>query len=326
MAGGSCREKRSPTTGQVQWGFEDSEGSMAQKKIKLEIIRIDGGTQPRAALNEAAVAEYVEAIDHLPPVTVFFDGSDNWLADGFHRYHAHRTAGRDSLVANVINGTKRDAVLYSAGANHSHGLRRSNEDKRRAVTTLLQDSEWGSWSDNKVAECCAVSQPFVSSVRRSLITVISEEPVGRTYTTKHGTQGTMKVGAIGKASSASKRVEKSEPPAKPALAVVPPPADDHDGPDLAELVDELQAENTRLLALLAVAEADDLVAEATKWRSCYDNAVRQQSEAMDRVRGAEKREAWNKKQLMRCGKAVGEDDPTKIAATVEALARQRRAA
>lgn len=112
-------------------------------------------------------------------------------------------------------------------------------------------------------------------------------------------------------------------PAKPKPA--PEPAND-DGPTLAELVDELQAENTRLTAEIQAAEADDAVAEAVKWRRCYDHAVRQQSEAMDSAKRAEKREAWTKRQLMRCGKAVGEEDPTKIAAKVEALSRQKVAA
>ncbi|CAH1672360.1 hypothetical protein CHELA20_50910 [Hyphomicrobiales bacterium] len=53
------------------------------------------------------------------------------------------------------------------GANSLHGLRRSNEDKRRAVMRLLEDSVWSGWSDGEVARRCGVSQPFVSSLRRS---------------------------------------------------------------------------------------------------------------------------------------------------------------
>jgi hypothetical protein len=101
-----------------------------------------------------------------------------------------------------------------------------------------------------------------------------------------------------------------------------PQDDDHGGPSLADLVDELQAENTRLTALLKTAEADDLVAEATKWRSAYDRSLTSQSEAMDAASRSEKREKFNKKQLMRCGKAVGCDDPTKIPQAVEAMAKR----
>lgn len=46
----------------------------------------------------------------------------------------------------------RDAILYSCGANDRHGLRRTNEDKRRAVKKSLEDPEWSGWSSNKIAE------------------------------------------------------------------------------------------------------------------------------------------------------------------------------
>lgn len=124
-----------------------------------------------------------------------------------------------------------------------------------------------------------------------------------------------------------RKADKPEPPAKPKLSVAPDPEpDDDDGPTLDELIDELQEENKQLRAQVAAAEADDLVAEALKWQRMCEHAQRQQSEAMDKAHRAEKREAWNKRQLMRCGKAVGEDDPTKIAAAVEAMVRAAVAA
>ena len=106
---------------------------MTQQSINLKTIRIDGGTQSRVALNLATVAEYTEALEDgvdLPPVIVFNDGSDKWLADGFHRYHAYVAKGRASIPSDVRTGTQRDAILFSFGANAKHGLRRSNDDKR----------------------------------------------------------------------------------------------------------------------------------------------------------------------------------------------------
>lgn len=32
---------------------------------------------------------------------------------------------------------------------------------------MLKDKEWSGWSDNIIAETCAVSQPFVSKLRKS---------------------------------------------------------------------------------------------------------------------------------------------------------------
>lgn len=144
---------------------------MAQA-IKLDLIRIDGGTQPRAHLNEPAVAEYAELITDgagLPPVTIYFDGSEYWLADGFHRYHAHRKIGALQIDADVRKGQRRDAVLHSVGANASHGLRRTNEDKRRAVETLLADTEWSQWTDREIAKACGVSHPFVAVIRNPVV-------------------------------------------------------------------------------------------------------------------------------------------------------------
>src|SRR3546814_19116660 len=100
----------------------------------------------------------------FPPVTIFYDGANHWLADGFHRYHATHKAELSDIHADIRSGTRRDAVLFSVGANFSHGLRRSNEDKRASVKTLIEDAEWSQWSDRQIAAACGVSHPFVAAI------------------------------------------------------------------------------------------------------------------------------------------------------------------
>lgn len=150
------------------------------KYLDLAVIRTDGGTQPRSALNMLTVDEYKEAMTHgaeFPPVKVFFDGMNYWLADGFHRLAARKAGAFSGVKADIENGTHRDALLYSLGANATHGLARSNDDKRRAVTVMLEDPEWTKWSDSAIAEKLSVSQPFIGKIRKELITqnVISEQ-------------------------------------------------------------------------------------------------------------------------------------------------------
>ena len=114
---------------------------MQSQFIALADIRIDGETQSRARLDDEVVAEYAEAYGagkSLPPVILYFDGSSYWLADGFHRYFGRKHGDFSDVEAEVRAGTRRDAILYSVGANAHHGLRRSNEDKRRAVATQMQ--------------------------------------------------------------------------------------------------------------------------------------------------------------------------------------------
>ncbi len=60
------------------------------------------------------------------------------------------------------------------------------------VTMLLQDEEWAAWSDREIARRCAVSHRFVSTVRASILETVSSMPTQRTYTTKHGTEATMR--------------------------------------------------------------------------------------------------------------------------------------
>ncbi len=135
----------------------------------------------------------------FPPVVVFFDGLEYWLADGFHRVNAAIQAGIEHINVDVKEGDKRDALLYAVGANSSHGLRRTNEDKRNAVLLLLNDPEWREWSNVEIAKACAVSHTFVNNLRSSLETVSSEKS-DRTYTTKHGTVSRMNTERIGSTS------------------------------------------------------------------------------------------------------------------------------
>ena len=152
----------------------------AMQKIKLSQICTDGGTQMRQNIDSDVVTAYADEIKNkarFPPVDLFYDGEEYWLADGFHRFHGAHAAEKKHINANIHDGGKRDAVLFAVGANAAHGLRRTNADKRRAVTTLLEDKKWWNWSDRTIAKRCGVSNPFVSSVRNELLTVNSSQPV-----------------------------------------------------------------------------------------------------------------------------------------------------
>lgn len=136
--------------------------------IAASRLELNGGTQTRAAIDSSVVDDYVEAMSEgatFPPVVVFYDGEKHWLADGFHRVQAYLRGGRRDFPADVRQGTRRDAILFSVGANADHGLRRTNADKRRAVETLLNDEEWGAWSDREIARRTGVHNSMVSRVR-----------------------------------------------------------------------------------------------------------------------------------------------------------------
>jgi hypothetical protein len=170
--------------------------------LPIASIRRDGGTQIRVEFDETTADEFAEMLvdgHEFPPVVVFFDGADYWLADGFHRMRAHERAWREEIVADVREGSLRDAILYAVGANAAHGIRRTNKCKKNAVLTLLRDAEWSQWTDSEIARRCAVHQTTVMRHRHeiSLMQSIGEPGLPRIYVNRHGTTSTMNTANIG---------------------------------------------------------------------------------------------------------------------------------
>lgn len=70
-------------------------------RVAGTLLRRDGGTQPRAAINLDVACEYGDAMKSgakFPPVVAFYDGTDYWLADGFHRVEGAFSVGVSCCV------------------------------------------------------------------------------------------------------------------------------------------------------------------------------------------------------------------------------------
>ena len=170
--------------------------------LPIQAITRDVQCQPRVYLTPNVINEYAEEMSGgaiFPPVIVFHEGDTYWLADGFHRVAAAEQAGLDGVNCEIREGTVRDAMLYSVGTNATHGLRRTNQDKRRAIETLIEDPDWSQWSDREIARKAAVSHDFVSRLRRSLATNDGDKKtINVKYTDRWGNEGIMNTANIGK--------------------------------------------------------------------------------------------------------------------------------
>ena len=145
--------------------------SQGPQMLRLADIILDPEVQSRTQIDADVVEEYAEKMregTRFPPIVVFLDGEDLRVADGFHRVEAARLAGLDDIEADVRSGSRRDAVLHAVGANSTHGLRRTNADKRRAVQILLDDPEWTQWSAREIARRAGVSHVLVGRLRSGL--------------------------------------------------------------------------------------------------------------------------------------------------------------
>jgi ParB-like chromosome segregation protein Spo0J len=190
-------------------------------ELAVADIKVDPECQARAASNDATINEYAKIMgkgngNTFPPVVVFHDGTDYWLSDGFHRYEAAKKAGLVSLKSRIRQGTRRDAILNSVGANASHGLRRTNADKRRAVSILLHDEEWSTWSNREVARRCGVDEGLVRKVQDELgssAPVSADNPQIARKVERKGTRYQMKTdNKIGKKDGRAERLPLQSDP------------------------------------------------------------------------------------------------------------------
>jgi hypothetical protein len=138
------------------------------RQVKLNDIRIDGGTQGRVVIDQQHVYHMVEMMKEgyeFDPIDTNFDGVTYWLVDGFHRYHAYKLMGIKEVTLKYVPGTQDEAVIRSYGVNARHGLPRSFDDKKKVVLDALANPLLKDKSNYEIAKICVVSQPFVAGVR-----------------------------------------------------------------------------------------------------------------------------------------------------------------
>ena len=221
--------------------YEPSKIVFTPKSLSVDVINITGGTQSRLKIKEDYVEEIYEkmkdGVDY-DAVTIFFDGKEYWLADGFHRYHATRKLGKSSIKCKITNGLLRDAILYSKVANNLHGLPPTLQDKINNAIEMIGDSEWGGWSNREIGRICDVSHVTIAKLR------IGKVPEKVKFLDKDGEVKTR--------TTKPPKAEKTFDVATPATPATP--ADDG---KQQEAIDFLVQENEKLTDQLAVKGSSD---------------------------------------------------------------------
>lgn len=135
--------------------------------LSVDVLRIDAGTQVRVKTSDDTVGEYAELMSDstgwpFGPVDVFHDGTDYFVADGFHRVLAANRVGRASVPCTVHRGTAHDAKIFGMTANDRHGLRMTRADKRACVEWLLDNG--GKMTQKDIAAKAGVTDRTVKTI------------------------------------------------------------------------------------------------------------------------------------------------------------------
>ena len=144
---------------------------MSTQFIDIEQLTVSADYQMRTELSEDLIAEYLGLIDSRDSHWVFAEpckvvrvGRELIIVDGFHRLEATRRGCRSRILAEIVDGTRVDALRAALSANSQHGARLTNADKRRKVTIALSDEVIGKLSHAQIAELCGVSNRLVNDV------------------------------------------------------------------------------------------------------------------------------------------------------------------
>jgi hypothetical protein len=150
---------------------------------KIETV---GGDKTKVGCYDSLWQDCIESGDYPFPACVVYRPNGikaetglNFLADGFHRIQSLSELRVELLphekwiLCEVRDGSMTDAILHGLCANTSHGLRRNQKDKRRAVLLYYSLNDTHTKESNQhVARACGVSHTFVGDTRTLLVTML----------------------------------------------------------------------------------------------------------------------------------------------------------
>lgn len=212
---------------------------MQAKRYALSDLTLDEELQPRASIDLELLGEFGEAIasgDVFPPVVVVDDRKTLWLADGYHRWHAHEALELAEIECLVFKGSRDDALRYSLQANAQHGKRPTASDLKRAYAIAVGHEFVDAWDVDAVVSLLRCSERWAreltqpararrdadrdAEIQRLKAEGLSNRQVAKETGTSHPLVGRVVSGTKRKASTSFQAPDPD-----------PEPEDDDDGPE-----------------------------------------------------------------------------------------------
>lgn len=142
----------------------------ASEKLSLSSLTIDERLQLRERTDDSYVLELKEWLEEhpekeLPRIVVYRDANKKLLlTKGFHRYSAYKKAGREKIPAFLYSGGFEEALVHALRSNAQHGMKRTREDKRKALGVAFQ--KWPDIPAIEAAKICEVGRRLAEEVRK----------------------------------------------------------------------------------------------------------------------------------------------------------------
>ncbi len=148
--------------------------------IVIDLLNLSKGTQIRIATCEEAVQRYCELMEteegrlSFPPIIVYRDSDgEYWIADGHHRIKAAIRRKLNTIVAEVREGSRADALWESVRANAKNGIMLTKADLHNAMVMLVKHTQK---SNVAIAELIGFSDMTIKRYRDSISGSTNVEP------------------------------------------------------------------------------------------------------------------------------------------------------
>jgi hypothetical protein len=140
-----------------------------EKRLQIEKITLDPDVQVRGITHRETVRDYAQQKKEgysFPPIVIFTDGLNNYLADGWHRLEADRLNDVATVACQIYEGCKDDAILFAIWKNRTQlGISWDKEARERSVLHVHRLHP--DWSDHLIQRATAVPRTTVWRLREA---------------------------------------------------------------------------------------------------------------------------------------------------------------
>jgi len=138
--------------------------------ININEINVAKSYQSRNDIDKAEVNKYAEQMnlgDVFPPIILFNVNGELLIADGWHRYFAHKKNNKVKIDADIRKGSMQEYKhwCWFKDPNKTHGRPITNKDKLKKLRDSNEDLEVQLWTDIELAQALGVSTFFVAKHR-----------------------------------------------------------------------------------------------------------------------------------------------------------------
>jgi len=150
--------------------------------ININTINIAKSYQSREEIDQEMVDEFAESMlhgDKFPPVLIYVVNGEKLVADGFHRFFAHKKNNKTSIEVDERVSDMDSYILKCTSANNNHGKRPTTKDKIKSLERILLLDEVSLWQDKDIARHIGVSVSFVYKHREKKPEAIKYERGGK---------------------------------------------------------------------------------------------------------------------------------------------------